>query len=262
MYACRALTLPAESRSTSHRRFCSCFHLPRSPRLSGYAMATISALESRYRVASHLSFRPILSPQEVVSCSFYNQGCEGGYPYLVGKHGAEFGMVDASCIPYTGKNSVCPSKSCASPRVHMTNYSYVGGYMGGCSEATMMSEIYLRGPVMVAFQAPPDLFYYTGGIYTGPSPKAERQGVNGVNVWQQTNHAVVAVGWGVDAKTGVKYWKIKNTWGLKWGEQGYFRVRRCGRRGRNGTEREEPPRDRMRDASHHARGAISSLLRV
>lgn len=40
---------------------------------SCYAMASISALEARYRVASHLAFRPILSPQEVVSCSFYNQ---------------------------------------------------------------------------------------------------------------------------------------------------------------------------------------------
>jgi cathepsin C len=98
--------------------------------------------------------------------------------------------------------------------------------MGGCSEVAMMKEIYANGPVMVAFQAPPDLFYYTGGIYTGPAPKEEAQGVNGVNVWQQTNHAVVAVGWGVDKKTGVKYWKLKNTWGLKWGEQGYFRIRR------------------------------------
>jgi hypothetical protein len=192
---------------------------------SCYAMASISALESRFRVKSHLAYRPILAPQEVVSCSFYNQGCEGGYPYLVAKHGTEFGMVDAECHPYTARNSECQPE-CSRPRLHLTNYSYVGGYMGGCSEVAMMHEIYQNGPVMVAFQAPPDLFYYTGGIYTGPSPKEEAQGVNGVNVWQQTNHAVVAVGWGVDEATGTKYWKLKNTWGLKWGENGYFRIRR------------------------------------
>jgi cathepsin C len=134
-------------------------------------------------------------------------------------------MVDAECHPYTARNSECTSK-CSSERLRMTNYSYVGGYMGGCSEVAMMKEIYANGPVMVAFQAPPDLFYYTGGIYTGPAPKEEAQGVNGVNVWQQTNHAVVAVGWGVDRSTGVKYWKVKNTWGLRWGEHGYFRIRR------------------------------------
>jgi len=188
-------------------------------------MASISALESRFRVKSRLAFRPILSPQDIVSCSFYNQGCEGGYPFLVAKHGSEFGMIDAECHPYTARNSECVAK-CNSERLFLTNYSYVGGYMGGCSEVAMMHEIYNNGPVMVAFQAPPDLFYYTGGIYTGPSPKEEAQGVNGVNVWQQTNHAVVAVGFGVDEKTGTKYWKLKNTWGLKWGESGYFRIRR------------------------------------
>jgi cathepsin C len=140
-------------------------------------------------------------------------------------------MVDAECHPYTARTSECtaPSASgskCKSERLRMHNYSYVGGFMGGCNEVAMMREIYANGPVMVAFQAPPDLFYYTGGIYTGPAPKEEAQGVNGVNVWQQTNHAVVAVGWGVDKKSGVKYWKLKNTWGLKWGEAGYFRIRR------------------------------------
>jgi cathepsin C len=188
-------------------------------------MASISALEARFRVKSKMALRPILSPQEVVSCSFYNQGCEGGYPFLVAKHGAEFGLVNAECVPYTARNSAC-TPICNQPRLKLSNYSYVGGFFGGCNEVHMMREIYENGPVMVAFQAPPDLFYYTGGIYTGPSPKEEAQGVNGVNVWQQTNHAVVAVGWGVDKRTGVKYWKLKNTWGLKWGESGYFRIRR------------------------------------
>lgn len=194
---------------------------------SCYAMAAVSTYEARFRIKSKLAFRPIISPQDLTSCSFYNQGCQGGYPYLVSKHGTEFGMVDAECHPYTARNSDCPTnKQCLSERMYLTNYSYVGGFMGGCSEVAMMRELYHNGPIIVAFQAPPDLFYYTGGIYTGPSPKQEEQGVNGVNVWQQTNHAVVAVGWGVDAKTGVKYWKLKNTWGLRWGENGYFRIRR------------------------------------
>lgn len=52
---------------------------------------------------------------------------------------------------------------------------------------------------------------------------------NGVyNNWDcgSMNHAVLAVGFGLDNATGLMYWKVKNTWGTQWGEDGYIRMER------------------------------------
>lgn len=44
--------------------------------------------------------------------------------------------------------------------------------------------------------------------------------------WMNLNHSVVITGWGVDPKTGTKYWIVRNSYGEKWGMNGDFWVRR------------------------------------
>ena len=62
---------------------------------------------------------------------------------------------------------------------------------------------------------------YKSGVYTGKVGTSTTIECSADNV----NHAVVIVGYGTDATYGA-YWKIRNSWGPLWGEQGHFRIQR------------------------------------
>ena len=67
----------------------------------------VDAMTMRLRVHTKGKDQTILSPQNVVSCSDYNQGCEGGYPFLVAKFGEDIGYVPSYCEHYTAEDSAC-----------------------------------------------------------------------------------------------------------------------------------------------------------
>merc|ERR1712232_1337529 len=71
-------------------------------------------------------------------------------------------------------------------------------------------------PVSVTVNAG-QLQLYGNGVVTG-------------NCQGQINHAVIAVGYGSD---GLDYFKIRNSWGSSWGEEGYVRLAQEG--GSQGT---------------------------
>ena len=223
-----------------------------------YVIATVAMLESRLAIASGAREAPTLSVQEILSCSPYSQGCEGGFPYLVGKYLTDVGAVAEACFPTQvedGQRAPTCSALCEpSPRRwQASDYRYVGGRYGACSETEMMQEIYKNGPIVVGFQASTSLYAYIDGIYTSPpAGKGEASlveqganrdsnggGVDGgstgggggegrsgpISFFERTNHAVLVVGWGED-EAGRRFWWAQNTWGVEWGLGGYFKMAR------------------------------------
>ena len=75
-----------------------------------------------------------------------------------------------------------------------------------------LEQAVLRQPVLAAVRLSDELQFYQKGVIT---PKCTRT----------PNHEVVVVGLGTSLD-GVKYWKMRNTWGPDWGEDGYFRMSR------------------------------------
>lgn len=84
----------------------------------------------------------------------------------------------------------------------------------------MKINLVKNGFLLVFFEVYNDFFYYKGGVYvyTGFQEK--------FNFFEITNYVVFLVGYGVDVVIGVKFWTVKNLWGIQWGEDGYFRIRR------------------------------------
>lgn len=72
---------------------------------SCYVFATMKMLEARIDIKFQEDIR--LSPQHVLDCSFHNQGCGGGYPFLVNKFASQFELVPESCSPYLGVKGTC-----------------------------------------------------------------------------------------------------------------------------------------------------------
>lgn len=69
------------------------------------------------------------------------------------------------------------------------------------------------GPSHVSVRADQPAFHqYTGGIINVPE----------LECGYQHNHAILAVGYGVE--NDIPYYIVKNSWGTGWGEEGYVRI--------------------------------------
>ncbi len=148
----------------------------------------------------------VLAPQQIVSCdtSGYDDGCDGGLPEWAFDYVKKVGGLEQeSDYPYTsgvsGEDGRCTASS-SKYVVTVTGYTQIRG------ESQMASYVQSTGPLSVCVDAS-RWSSYTGGVFN--------------SCGHSINHAVQAVG--VDTSSG-GYWKIRNSWGPSWGEDGYIRI--------------------------------------
>jgi len=195
---------------------------------SCWAIAAATVLEAHYEIHAK-SFRSF-SAQQIVACTPNPKqcggdgGCKGATAELAMEWVLKHGCPEETQVPYEGHDSQCSNAAPALMMSQMMNDedsspAIGGGAFGMTGWETLPKNQYEplaralveRGPVAVSVAAD-TWFSYESAIFNGCPKDAI------------INHAVTAVGFGVD--NTIKYWEIQNSWGEDWGEAGHIRIQR------------------------------------
>jgi len=187
---------------------------------SCWAFSTTGSLESaHFRLTGQLVS---LSEQQLVDCSgkFDNDGCNGGlmdnaFNYIK----SEGGLNTEDSYPYHAKAQKCKFQK---DKIGSTCSGYVDIPKG--DEATLKEATATQGAISVAIDVTEDKFmFYKSGVFVDTKCG---------NSDDELNHGVLVVGYGSLNSTSSggdeppDFWIVKNSWGVKWGEEGYIRMAR------------------------------------
>jgi C1A family cysteine protease len=200
---------------------------------SCYVFSTMTALESRLRIKTNNKDKTLFSKQYPLSCNFYSEGCDGGYPIFVAKFSKEFELIPEECFEYTETTNSCKNVCDFSNypiKYSVNDYGYLGGVYGKTNESQLIKEIRARGPLPGNMLVHWGFQYYKSGIY---SSKPLVKNSNKINLktlfdygvtWEKVEHSITLIGYGEE--NGTKYWIGMNTWGDEWGDKGFFKILR------------------------------------
>ncbi|XP_037445280.1 ervatamin-C-like [Triticum dicoccoides] len=153
-----------------------------------------------------------LSVQQLIDCDKGSFGCRGGYVASAFKYMIKHrGIATAANYPYVAHEH----DYCLMPK--QKHVVTIDGFkeVPPNDEVALMQAVAAQ-PVIVAVD-PKAFQRYGGGVFVGPC---------GTN----RTHTMTVVGYGTthdhDPNRRMQYWIIKNSWGAKWGENGYIRMAR------------------------------------
>jgi len=178
-----------------------------------WTFATTGAIAGAWQIAT--GTLPALSQQQFMDCATdggINQGCGGGNMMAAFQYAEGAGICTATSYPYVARqHSSCLASSCdvALPAGSILGYRRVMPY-----DEFALKEAVAKQPVAVGIYGESrSMMLYTGGVYTNAGCSRKK-----------IDHGVLIVGYGSDDT--MDYWLIKNSWGPKWGLDGYVKLRR------------------------------------
>nr|BAJ91836.1 predicted protein [Hordeum vulgare subsp. vulgare]BAJ96948.1 predicted protein [Hordeum vulgare subsp. vulgare]BAJ97337.1 predicted protein [Hordeum vulgare subsp. vulgare]CAQ00108.1 papain-like cysteine proteinase [Hordeum vulgare subsp. vulgare] len=175
---------------------------------SCWAFSTVAVIEGIHQIKT--GKLASLSEQELVDCDKLDHGCNGGVSYRalqwITSNG---GITSQDDYPYTAKDDTCDTKKLSHHAASISGFQRVATR----SELSLTNAVAMQ-PVAVSIEAGGANFqHYRNGVYNGPCGT-------------RLNHGVTVVGYGEDEVTGESYWIVKNSWGEKWGDNGYLRMKK------------------------------------
>jgi C1A family cysteine protease len=171
-----------------------------------WAFSTTGAIEGQLGIQGHLTS---LSEQELASC-FKKNGCNGGFPDDAMKWVANNGgIVSEKEYPFVGNgNQPKGTIEKCKPAKEKNPVATVKGVTKVTSEKALLSAVQGQ-PVSVDISA--SFQHYKSGVLDDKACTASA-----------IDHAVLVVGFGDQGNK--PYWKVKNSWGTNFGEDGYIRI--------------------------------------
>jgi C1A family cysteine protease len=165
------------------------------------SFATVATLESRIRIAcANAALSLDLSEAHLFYCGCGNC-CDTGWNFPPALDFCKnTGIALESAFPYTPGNQSC--------KPGLTSYVKITNWTSVLSVADRKNTLAAKGPMVAGLAIYSDFYSYRSGIYRRTSNTLEGY------------HAVSVVGYDDQQQC----WICKNSWGLGWGDAGFFKI--------------------------------------